>query len=711
MVHRADATSFPHHKPPRLWRRIGRFGLRSSLLIVLLPLLSLPWLGLRFVERMAEVARDERLENQSFAARSLAAVLHERPELFRDSPVRSAPLPAGTQPVQVSMLAEVLVDGRTDEWADASRIVVPVTPEPGAPPDTLKLQLALARSQESPGRLFLLIEATDERLVRPADEGAPLPGGASETSPEAGDQLIVESGPSATQLKAMPVLLRARPGGWLAELQLAELPAVLRVRALDVDYQGSRRIEAQADTGLLSPVVPVLPMSVSARGELWQETMKALSRASGRISVFDRGGALLATKGSLGAGEPPPAHWSSGLARWLLNIATRLKPGSLEELPKPVATGPTPAARTALSPMNKALSGAEAQQSQRVADVAGMPTWLLTSAQPVWVAEDIVAVLLLEESTAARLLLGQQALEQLALLAALAIAATVLSLLGVASSIVARIVRLRRDAEAAIDERGRVVRSIRPALIQDELGALRASYARVLERLHAHQDYLGKLRSRLMHELRTPIMVVRSSLENLVAEQNPAQRDIYIERVQSGAARLERMVASMGEAASLETMLNEGELERVDLDALVRTCLEGYRAVFAPRRFEYAGPGHAAPAEVAPEAIVQALDKLVSNADDFARADTPVLIRLVESEPGGRIWRFSVINQGPSLPSGMEQAVFEQMVSIRQDRSDQRTHLGLGLYLVRLIAEFHGGRAWARNLERGVEVGFDIRAR
>lgn len=63
-----------------------RLGLRSTLLVSLLPLLTLPWIGLRFVDRMAELARDERMENQASAARALAAALHERRDLFEAAP-------------------------------------------------------------------------------------------------------------------------------------------------------------------------------------------------------------------------------------------------------------------------------------------------------------------------------------------------------------------------------------------------------------------------------------------------------------------------------------------------------------------------------------------------------------------------------------------------------------------------------------------------
>src|SRR5690606_10201624 len=142
-----------------------------------------------------------------------------------------------------------------------------------------------------------------------------------------------------------------------------------------------------------------------------------------------------------------------------------------------------------------------------------------------------------------------RAIERLTLLTAAAMAASALALLAVGSVTVARIVRLRGQAERAIDPRGRVVGSVREPIVDDEIGSLAQSYSSVLERLRQHQQYVGTLRGRLVHELRTPIMVVRSSLENLAAESgsssaDSAQRDSWLARARDGTQRLERIVAS-----------------------------------------------------------------------------------------------------------------------------------------------------------------------
>jgi signal transduction histidine kinase len=99
----------------------------------------------------------------------------------------------------------------------------------------------------------------------------------------------------------------------------------------------------------------------------------------------------------------------------------------------------------------------------------------------------------------------------------------------------------------------------------------------------------------------------------------------------------------------------------------------------------------------APDLYAQMLDKLAANAADFSAGDEPIRVRL---EADGRL---TVSNSGPLLPAEMAGRLFESMVSFR-GAEGKEPHLGLGLYIVRLIAEFHGGRARAANREDGSGV-------
>lgn len=112
-----------------------------------------------------------------------------------------------------------------------------------------------------------------------------------------------------------------------------------------------------------------------------------------------------------------------------------------------------------------------------------------------------------------------------------------------------------------------------------------------------------------------------------------------------------------------------------------------------------------------PDLIVQMLDKLVANAVDFAAADT--CIDLSVARRAGCI-ELEVRNQGSLLPEEMADKLFQSMVSIRHDKGPEDPHLGLGLYIVRLIAEAHGARARAFNLPDnngvGMQIVFPVRA-
>jgi signal transduction histidine kinase len=70
--------------------------------------------------------------------------------------------------------------------------------------------------------------------------------------------------------------------------------------------------------------------------------------------------------------------------------------------------------------------------------------------------------------------------------------------------------------------------------------------------------------------------------------------------------------------------------------------------------------------------------------------------------------QLAVINAGPLLPPEMQGRLFEAMISSRPDRGNEEPHLGLGLYIARLIAEFHGGTIVAENRAGGDGVAVTV---
>ena len=68
----------------------------------------------------------------------------------------------------------------------------------------------------------------------------------------------------------------------------------------------------------------------------------------------------------------------------------------------------------------------------------------------------------------------------------------------------------------------------------------------------------------------------------------------------------------------------------------------------------------------------------------------------------------AVANTGSHLPDVLQEQLFDSLVSLR-DKGNTGRHLGLGLHIVRLVAEAHGGKAHARNLPDDAGVEFTIR--
>jgi dedicated sortase system histidine kinase len=470
---------------------------------------------------------------------------------------------------------------------------------------------------------------------------------------------------------------------------LHERPKLLAYRAR---VESEMREEAERELRRLTG--GVIESESTARGEASDgeiaAILKGLERADSRIWVVSREYRVLALAGSLKRVDPAPPGLVQRALGWLLASPT-------EEFDDAIAEDAVAAGRDVAA----ALQGAASTRTRNTRDGRAV---VVSAAYPIWVGNEVQGAVVVEETTNRIASLRNRALERLLLatLAAFALAAAVL--FWFATSISNRIRRLSDEAEAAIDAQGRVTRLATASDAADEIGDLSRSFTTVLGRLARYNAYLETLAGRLSHELRTPVAVVRSSLENLHAARSAEETRRYLARAEEGLARLGTILSRMTEASRLEQGLSAATRERFDAVEVVRGCVEGYRLAYAPRRFNLALPPEAVMAEGAPDLLAQMLDKLVENAVDYATGESPVRVALLS-----RTGEFAVRveNRGPVLPDAIRDSLFDSMVSQRMAQAGDAPHLGLGLYIARLIAEFHGGTLRAENLPGGDGVGFE----
>jgi signal transduction histidine kinase len=184
----------------------------------------------------------------------------------------------------------------------------------------------------------------------------------------------------------------------------------------------------------------------------------------------------------------------------------------------------------------------------------------------------------------------------------------------------------------------------------------------------------------------------------------------YVERAREGIERLNGILTRMSEATRLEQTLQQEQVTEFNIESVVSSCVKGYQLAKPNQAIEFVSEGEAAEQKEpiikgAPDLIAQMLDKLVSNAISFTTEGTPIVVALQQQD--GHVL-LKVSNQGPLLPAEMQNALFDSMVSIRQKKGSE-PHLGLGLYIVRLIAEFHNGQVSARNRNDAEGVEFTIK--
>jgi signal transduction histidine kinase len=228
----------------------------------------------------------------------------------------------------------------------------------------------------------------------------------------------------------------------------------------------------------------------------------------------------------------------------------------------------------------------------------------------------------------------------------------------------------------------------------DVIAALRHAIADATEKLRTAQEGQRRLVADAAHELRTPLTAIRMEIDvTLRRERSPDELVDALDRVRREVDRLGELATRLLDMARLRG----AAWERAPLDvvAIARAAVAGARAMAERKGLALRLHG---PAEVAlrgnAEPLRQAIDNLLVNAIKFSPAGGVVDVRVVDAEAHATV---VVEDRGPGVPPEHSAAIFAPFH--RLHRSSEGA--GLGLAIVRDVAEAHGGRAWVEAREGG----------
>ncbi|MDA3913091.1 ATP-binding protein [Oleiagrimonas sp.] len=655
--------------------------LRRKLLLVALCTLVLPLVGLLYVRKMESLLRKGQ-------AQAMVASAHA---LVRSLLVVGAPLPTSGGWFVQHIDTPITVDGYADDWG-------PLTPWAQSVDDRGSLMLARNASG-----LYLFIKIRDTTRTR-SDADAP---GAMRA-----DHVLLTLARDGERQRYL--VASAAPGTFVApalDTGVSDLPAQLKGTWQD-DGSGYR-IEmhlphALGLTGLgvgvhdADPTVADVPGTVRpllSYSPFLASELAQLAPAGVQARLLGPKAWLLARAGTLRT-SGQDRHRPGWLAYTIYRLLIAAPFDTAEPWTQDAPRLDTPQVRKALAGQD-AVTWTLGQQRGSV---------LLSVAVPVIDAKGVLrGVLVLDQSSLAVPLLANRALFALLLSSLGVLLLAGLVLFGFATRLSMRLGRLRDAAEQAQAHEGRYPGQFPLHGDSDELGDLARSFARLTQAVGGYTEYLRALASRLSHELNTPLAIVKSSLDNLDHAGLPESALPYLQRARDGVARMGMLVRAMSEASRMERAIAAAEAEDFDLVEVMRGCAEGYRTLAGPRRIKLQLPMQPVPLHGAPELVAQALDKLFANALSFTPEDGWIRLGLhLEGDDAV----LEVANRGPLLTGAMQDRLFDSLVSLREDSGHaDAPHLGLGLYVVRLIAERHQGRASARNLRDGEGVAFTLHLR
>lgn len=336
-------------------------------------------------------------------------------------------------------------------------------------------------------------------------------------------------------------------------------------------------------------------------------------------------------------------------------------------------------------------------------------------AAPIWSASgEVTGVLLVEQGDELTGRVAQHLRERLLLTTLLGFGLIGGAFVWYAGRLARRILLLQRGTEQAHDERGRLQRAALPEdPRRDEIGELSRSIVRLLLRLDAQREHLQKFARLLTHELRTPLTMIRASLENLDEQQASPAQTVYFDRAQRGIERINLVLSSMSEASQLDAQLVRTPRIHYDLAAFLRDYVDAFACARPDRIFEMRVASQPLPVFGHPEWAAQMVDKLLSNACDFATPGTAIVVEALAQGPAPTAAvRLRVCNQGPTIEAGRSARLFEPFASERPPEAGggagDAPHLGIGLHVARLVAQYHGGEIRCVDRDDGAGVVFEI---
>jgi two-component system sensor histidine kinase ChvG len=235
----------------------------------------------------------------------------------------------------------------------------------------------------------------------------------------------------------------------------------------------------------------------------------------------------------------------------------------------------------------------------------------------------------------------------------------------------------------------------------DEIGELSGALKEMTEALWQRLDAIERFAADVSHEIKNPLTSLKSAIETAARVKDPVQQQRLMGIVLEDIARIDRLIGDISSASRLDAELSRAEAQAIDITSMLRALVEmheataredGTRLVLDAGTRELVVPG-------LEDRLGQVFRNIIANAMSFSPPGGTIRITAQRRKDPARGGMVEVMfdDEGPGIPEGKHEAIFDRFYSERPKGEKFGTHSGLGLSISRQIIDAHGGTIIAEN--------------